>query len=893
MAVQIPISANASAVTAAFAEIRDAIEKAGQAGRSLQSLDLSHPELAKFAADLQLVQQRLAQIARTGIGPLAATVRSFTPAGGSTNVFGPGGLLSGGLAARFPGSPGAVNQTLNQLGATVLPGTRWAPPPRPVQPPAQPAPGGPPPAQPPAGLGSIFAGASSMSMSVLGPVLSMVGIGSLGAMAAHALQLAQSEGIAGDTLIRRINDTAGDFDGLRKGIDSATKGLGITGAEGVRVASIWARMAGDQTPESAIAGMRLGTGFGRAFGVEPEMGAATLGKASFLGEDPRRFALMLGEAMQKGGQGGQIEQVTQAFMRALEDTSKRVVDNVGIQASLAGFSGLYAAMNAGGDRMGLAGLRGENASSIISTLNQSVTQGGNAGTASAIFTARAFAAEGVKNPYEVEDIRERGMFAAIRPGGPTVLQANLSEANREYGNQGDPFRFRHIMERQFGLTHPQTMALQKVFGEDLQGMAGAAPMTETFDRLQKAGIDIMSPGFNPSSMQDLVSIASKQNPADLEGFRTELANRAGPGGAGKALNAGEQTALAGASGEGLRDMLLSLNAKYGQAPTEASLMRDATAQLTTALTELGQLLVVPLTSLISDTTALIKATEAGWAWLKGTWIFAGASDLTPDQIKQEYEGPSNPNLGVSTPTQWLNNLLGLGGRPGAPSGPLENITDSAQQDRIRQAISFFQSPGGGSFSRAGALGITEGGMAESGLGKTSQNIFQWTDAARIKSIEDHAGKKISEMSYQEQLEAHAWELTQGPEHAAGEALRGAPTPYEAGRIDTMMDERPAAKLVSQFDRGYHAAGLDRQFPAGVPPPALVAADPLHIVIHTPDGQTVHHDLPLSVSQPTPNNAPNQTTTGPMVRPSQAGPPPPPMLGPRAAPPLTIFPQPFP
>ena len=53
MTVRIPIQADGGQVAKAFTDIRKAMERAGQAGRELSKIDLSHPELKEQAEDIR------------------------------------------------------------------------------------------------------------------------------------------------------------------------------------------------------------------------------------------------------------------------------------------------------------------------------------------------------------------------------------------------------------------------------------------------------------------------------------------------------------------------------------------------------------------------------------------------------------------------------------------------------------------------------------------------------------------------------------------------------------------------------------------------------------------------------------------------------------------------
>lgn len=928
--VAIPISADISALTAGLNEIRQAIERSGQAAADLAKIDLSHPELRDFARDIGIVQQRVETLVKTGRGETATAARTFYD-GSGVNLFGPSGLLTGGLQQRYPNPTQAQNvqnQAVNYIvqgtsfqqaavrppdpfptippppggwptsppgmpsplpvapggvrpplppgvlppGALPPPGWPSPPPtpppvptlpapPRPPRPAPAPAPGpGAPPGAPPGGGG--FPGGIT-GQSIIGPILGMVGIGSLGAMAVQAFEAAKRQDVAIDTLIRRINDSGTDFERLRTAIAGTVTGLGITSIEATRLATTWSRMTGDTAPDAVLGGARLGAGFARSFGLDPDQATSGLGRAQMLGQDPRQFALLIGEAVARGNQSGQTDQVMSTLIRALDAMTR------GAQPGFTGYAGLYADLNASAN----PALRGVNAAGVIDTISGTLAQGGGAGMASQLFTMQAFAREGVRNPYSVQGRLEEGIFSPVREGGPTVLQTELAELNRQYGglSQSDPDRFRHIVERQFGVRMPVVQALQGVFGSNLSGLGGGGGLGVAGRRLSEAGVDINAPGFNPTSIQDLVNISSAEDPATLQGYRQRLLG-------GKRLSTSEKSELTDAPDDQLRNVLLRDYAKYGQDETEGSRLRQAMTDLETSLVKVGGDFVPAITGMTIAAGKLTEAIHDLFEWLKAHDPF-GPTPETAEDMQNQYEGGGSAPGGGGGATGfggWFNRTITGSGAPSG--GPLEHITGAMERQRISEAIDFYQSPEGGSFPRNAALGIVAGHFEESGMGRTSQNIPQWTDAARRASIERHMGKPIAEMSFHEQLVAHAWELTEGPEKPAGDALRNATSPYDAGYKDTTLDMRPSLALLRGIGRGERARQFDQDFPAsgagryggaGLQAPrelGTLRVDPFPIVLMGPTGDVYgQRDLPMFIIPPSPNNAGPDTSTAPAGR----------------------------
>ncbi|EHM02024.1 hypothetical protein HMPREF9946_01542 [Acetobacteraceae bacterium AT-5844] len=120
-------------------------------------------------------------------------------------------------------------------------------------------------------------------------------------------------------------------------------------------------------------------------------------------------------------------------------------------------------------------------------------------------------------------------------------------------------------------------------------------------------------------------------------------------------------------------------------------------------------------------------------------------------------------------------------------------------DRHRQAYSFWLSQG---YSREAAAGLVANLHHESGVnpqvrpgdGGMSHGIAQWNRERLQRFMARHGGRLPAQTSLDEQLAFAAWELSpEGPEAAAGRALRGARTAREAGRIASRQWLRPGVK----------------------------------------------------------------------------------------------------
>ena len=153
----------------------------------------------------------------------------------------------------------------------------------------------------------------------------------------------------------------------------------------------------------------------------------------------------------------------------------------------------------------------------------------------------------------------------------------------------------------------------------------------------------------------------------------------------------------------------------------------------------------------------------------------------------------------------------------------------------QDAINFFMSPAGGGYDLAHAAAIAASAQRESQYGTdpatntgSHKGIFQW-DAARQAAIEAHFGKRIDQMTRQEQYAALAWEISEGgPEHDAGRRFRAASGAHEAGREFAHSVERPGS-YPEEEERGNLTERIARQNIIPVPDAAHV----IHIEQNNP------------------------------------------------------------
>ena len=640
MSVNIGISANPSQAIGAVDSLREALRRAGQEGRAFRDLDLSHPELAGFAQDLGRVQQQLDDIMRVSQGATARAAR---------RVFGaaPGGAdpldwhaHDADWARMYP-DEAERNRLQARVQQYITQGTSFAPPAAaPPPPPPAPLPPRPPPRDydneaetAASGLPPILRSAARAAVQGATFGLSMAGIGGIRSAISGAYHSSVSEGGAADNLFRRMPELSQSFETLRESVRRASDGMGITYNEAQRMAGIFVKTRGDprspghEDGEANIASWtRMAAGFGRSAGIDASSSASMFARASNF-QDGDKFAMLVGDAAARGFQTGNMERVMDSILRYQETTSRILVGSGG---NVEGFAGMWAAMNASGN----PGMRGDSATALIGSIDNAVRRGGMGGHASEAVTWRAFAGGGVTDPYEMQYLQEGGMFQKLGKG--TLFDAISGEINNEY--RGAPAKQRlAALARHFGISMHQAEALQGLQPANVRG---------TSSLLEKYGIDTSK--VSPDSFVDIAKLSAS---GDWEGGRRRLMGRSD-------LSHDERSALGGASGAGLQELVVRLMAAHGMTGTDPSRHQDASVGLENRMTEFGDKVIVPMTALKIGITDLADAIKT-----LGSLMIGGA----PAAGAMPYLGGNNGNAGDGVTPAAFRTIVG-GNRGGSGGG---------------------------------------------------------------------------------------------------------------------------------------------------------------------------------------------------------------------------------
>ena len=599
MAVRIPIEADAQAVLSAFDQIRRAMRETGQEGVAFKDLDFSHPELRELEGDIRRVTEQMDALSKVGRGTTATDLRSIRKRVGDDPLAWIDDVEKTFSAEGERARAGHVAR----VGRQVLNGTRFEPPPPPPSEPAaapdeeaepdqDPAPeepeNRPQPRKRKGGGGFLntlkrggeFAIGATIGEDLLSGVI-------------HAYEGAKQEDVQNDSLFRHLDDTGTSFDQLRDKVRGLADSLEITDNEAQGLASSWARLTNTTSSTQATADVSYVGNFARGYGADPGEMVQAFGREKYLGEDPRRFAVLLADAVREGNRDGSVEETARAMVRWTEVATRNLVDH----DNLPQFTALYAAMNASGK----PGLMGQNAEQIIGQIDSSITGGGNAGPAGQALMMRALMRYGIRDPYDAAYQLSGGAFEEIkgRDGkstGITNLQAVMEEIRRSFPRASN-HEMDSVLHSLFGISLRQADAF-------LQPNATGADPGALDRAARRAGVDLTQV-TDPGALREMeLAVGPK---GDLAGVEAGLRAR-------KDLDPTDVARLDAADKskdpQQLQDAILQTLATRGRTMTDADTIRKADADLSNELERTASTLVVPLSGLRDNVAKLIDPVRA-------------------------------------------------------------------------------------------------------------------------------------------------------------------------------------------------------------------------------------------------------------------------------------------
>lgn len=489
MAVNIPVSANASGAVSEIKKITDAITRAGQAGREFSKLNLSHPELRDFADQIRAIGREIERLNHATGTTAAVSRRVWQASGGRLNDYFSeaawrqmrpddfhrrfqtaqanvwNGATSAGLPVPYGASrPGAAGGGGIPIGS----GGGWFG-------------GG-------AGIGQQIGGSTWGAARSFGvAMMTASGLQGVFGTVTHAARLGQQDAIGTDTLMRRMGGLAASFDLLRESIHKTSEGLGITYADAQRLSASWARLTNESSPEALARGVRNMVGFARAGGGDVDTVTHQGAIAARYGLDTQRFATIVGDVMVRANMRAQQEDAGGALTRFMD----RMVATGNDPGQAAAFAAAFANLNAANPNSRWGAGEG-----ILSRADSTFQGGGGRGMASRAFLEGVLRRRGITDPFEQQYYIEGGMFGAL-PGGGTFGAAALADFDR---------------------VNPSANRFQRISG--ISGIFGGRmrEAQQVVDALRGGAL----PGQGISDAGDTEGRRTQQNLANLENSLTEV-----------------------------------------------------------------------------------------------------------------------------------------------------------------------------------------------------------------------------------------------------------------------------------------------------------------------------------------------------------------------------------
>jgi hypothetical protein len=591
------------------------------------------------------------------------------------------------------------------------------------------------------GLGGLGGGA----MGLLKGTLALAGIGSLMAMAQRAVSNASTESMSVDSTKRRMGDFGGSYYSVMAASRMAGAGMGINYLDSANFAGQYVRESGRGTSALGLRdGLRTGMGLGRSYGLDPGEGVSFMGtmrRNGVAGDDQanRRVALMIADAIEKGGYTAKADEV----LRAVADFSTMAArfsfqtPNVGAFAS--GLASLTAT--------GSPGLDPNGAATLINSADSTLRRGGGMGEASLNFSYMALNRQSPGlNVVTAKAMMQGGLFGTSNdlwdqnsplgryytknklrrplPGGMTNFDAITGQMRKQYGNSE---YLLDAMQNHFGLSsYGQSAALLEM--QD-KGVLGASERM-----LSARGMSMED--ISPTGLQSVARIANARSVGDLHGVYDSIMQRGDVGDPIKwKLAASANNAAKNNDFEGMRSALLDAVGKSDQEKTPVTETRDALKAISDALTTPGGAIL---------------------------------SVLNPIRIGIDAIASAKGDAGYRTRMQAYENSLRGGGTGGGPAsnvaidwGGMNARSGGSMDSMAGKAMAYFQGKG---FTKAQAAGIVGNLVQESNLnigavgdGGSAYGIGQW-HADRQAQFKKVTGQNMKGSSMDAQLAFVRWEL---------------------------------------------------------------------------------------------------------------------------------------
>ena len=465
-----------------------------------------------------------------------------------------------------------------------------------------------------AGAGAIFGG----------PVGAMVGafvaqlFGGVGRSLDQKLEQAGTEATLYADLRRSVGVTSTEFEGLRDSVRHFTDGLGLAYNESAQLAKEFARVSNARGGEGIGQEVGDAAGFARGFGADPAAAVRMMATMRPLGvtaneTDSKRLALMIGEAVQRGGTTAKMDEVlsvlqSQASMQARASLS---APDVGAMASfMSSLTGLS-----------MYGMKGDptSAGAAMSAADAAMRQGGAFGEASKNFSLGLWQRQLAGfTALDMDFMNEQGAFGNIgkafgrgsaayklaeargdrakmaqydqwveQGGNRSVMAMQMQALEQYYGRNTDEFRT--AIQSHFGVGAGQASALYQAYQND----RGLGDLERS---LRDAGVDVDR--LNNKQIAAVAEVAGEGK----GGILRQAERLRGLAGADKLRKEDADAldrAMSGGNDDELRKTVVRLTAAYDSTRDQGEQMRQTQANMANSMQKLATELI-PATLAIKD-----------------------------------------------------------------------------------------------------------------------------------------------------------------------------------------------------------------------------------------------------------------------------------------------------
>lgn len=448
-------------------------------------------------------------------------------------------------------------------------------------------------------------------------------IGGVGSAIDAGIERAISEGIDLTDLRHSLGSTTIDFERLRDSLHRSTDGLGVNYNEAVKLARTFSHAATIVDAQKVGQETATATGFARGLGLDPAQAAQFFGMMRHYGltqnnTDSRRFALMIGEAVNRGGIAPRADELLSAVQNFVQTASRQSLSRANGEA----FAGYISSLTG----LGIPGLQGDPmaAAALMGRVDASMRQGGAFGEASKNFSLAAY--QKVFGPdftgLDAKLINEQGAYndlggafqnaislaktpadkarlrdLAKKGRGKTALQLNMQMLENEYGNLPTE-EFMTAGANHFGVGMNEFSAVYKAYKR-------GGGLGSVYKKLKAAGVDMNN--LDTRQVFELSSLASGGDDA-IRAQAQKLLDLKGQ----NAISENARVDLSNALTEGkdpaaLRKMVLQLTAGHYTGSDAGAEMRQQQADLLRVTQDFAGAMI-PLTMTMKD--GIISLAEA-------------------------------------------------------------------------------------------------------------------------------------------------------------------------------------------------------------------------------------------------------------------------------------------